>query len=44
MFSSQAQWLKPINLATWETEIGRIIIQGQPKQKVLETPSQAMAG
>jgi hypothetical protein len=26
-------------LATWEAEIRRIVIQGQPRQKVSETPS-----
>jgi hypothetical protein len=37
-------WLKPIILATWEVEIGRIMIQGQPRQKVSKTPSQPMTG
>jgi hypothetical protein len=27
-------WLTPIVLATWETAIRRITVQGQPKQKV----------
>jgi hypothetical protein len=27
----------PVILATWETEIGRIIVLGQPEQKVHET-------
>jgi hypothetical protein len=27
-------------LTTWEVEIGRITVQGQPEQKVSETPSQ----
>jgi hypothetical protein len=26
-------------LATWEAEIGRITVQGQPKQKVWKTPT-----
>jgi hypothetical protein len=26
------QWLKPIIPATWEAEIGRIKVQGQPGQ------------
>jgi hypothetical protein len=30
-------------LATWETEIGRIVVPGQPGEKVQETPSQPMA-
>jgi hypothetical protein len=28
-----------IILATWETEIGRIEVQGQPRKIVLEPPS-----
>jgi hypothetical protein len=28
--------LKPVILATWEAEFGRIIIWGQPWQKVFE--------
>jgi hypothetical protein len=36
----QVQCLQPIILATWEAEIGRIIVGGQPRQKVNETPSQ----
>jgi hypothetical protein len=35
---SQAQWLKPIILATCKVEMERIMIQGQPRQKVYETP------
>jgi hypothetical protein len=30
-------WLTPVILATWEAEIGRIKIQGQSRQIVLET-------
>jgi hypothetical protein len=32
-------WLISVTLATWKTEIGRVIIQGQPRQKVSKTPS-----
>jgi hypothetical protein len=31
-------------LATQETDIRRIVVQGQPRQKVLETPYQPKAG
>jgi hypothetical protein len=37
--SVEHQWLMPIILATWETEIGRIAIRDQSKQIVHETPS-----
>jgi hypothetical protein len=36
---SQTQWFMPIISATWETEIGRIAVQGQFGQKVSNTPS-----
>jgi hypothetical protein len=29
----------PVIFATWEAEIRRIVVQGQPMQTVLETPS-----
>jgi hypothetical protein len=29
----------PIILSTWEAEIGSIMVQGQPRQIVHETPS-----
>jgi hypothetical protein len=33
------QWLMPIILATWEAEIERIEVPGQPGQIVCKTPS-----
>jgi hypothetical protein len=31
-FLSRCQWFMPIILATWEAEIGRIVVPGQPRQ------------
>jgi hypothetical protein len=41
---SQVWLLKPIILVTQESEIGRIMGQGHPGQKILKTSSQSMAG
>jgi hypothetical protein len=38
MSTGQEQWLNTVILATWEAEIGRITIQGHPRQKGHETP------
>jgi hypothetical protein len=32
------------NLSFWEAEIGKIMVGGQPRQKVQEAPCQVMAG
>jgi hypothetical protein len=37
--SAGHQWLVPIIIATWEAEIGRIMIQGESGQIAQETPS-----
>jgi hypothetical protein len=37
-------WFTPIITATWEVEIRRMEVQGQPRQKVSETPSQSKSG
>jgi hypothetical protein len=36
---SQIPWIMSIILATWETEIRRIMVSGQPRQIVHEIPS-----
>jgi hypothetical protein len=36
---ARSQWLTLVILVTWEAEIRRIAVQGQPEQIVLETPS-----
>jgi hypothetical protein len=41
--TTRAQWPMSIIPATQEAEI-RITVQGQPKQKVNETPSQPITG
>jgi hypothetical protein len=42
--SIEVQGLKPVILATREVEIMRIMVEGQPRQKIWETPFQPMAG
>jgi hypothetical protein len=32
-------WLTPVILASWEAEIGKILVRGQPMQIVQVTPS-----
>jgi hypothetical protein len=39
-FLGWAPWLRAIILTTKEVEIRRMVIPGQPRQKVCETPSQ----
>jgi hypothetical protein len=33
-----SQWFTPVILATWESEIRGVVVQGQPEQMVHETP------
>jgi hypothetical protein len=39
-YLSQALWLTPAILATQEAEIKRVVVLGQPRQKVHKIPSQ----
>jgi hypothetical protein len=36
---SQAWWLMPVILAIWKSDMWRIVVQGQPKQKVHKHPT-----
>jgi hypothetical protein len=38
MLRGWAQWFIAVIPATWEVENGRIVVWGQLKQKVIETP------
>jgi hypothetical protein len=38
--SARHWWLTPVILATWETEVRRIVVRGQPRQIVHKTISQ----
>jgi hypothetical protein len=38
-FNARHQCLTPVILATWETEVWRIKVQGQPREIVHKTPS-----
>jgi hypothetical protein len=37
------QWFTPVIPATWEAEIGKIMVQGWPRQKVHKTTSYQMS-
>jgi hypothetical protein len=39
MYSARCWWLMLVILATWEVDIQRIVVQGQPGHIVHETPS-----
>jgi hypothetical protein len=39
---SWARWVTPVIPAIWEVEMGRILVQGQLRQKVHKTPSQTI--
>jgi hypothetical protein len=39
----QLQWLTPVTPASWEVEIRRIMVQGQPWQSVSEALSEALS-
>jgi hypothetical protein len=43
-FQPRCQWLTPVIPATWEAEIKRIVVQGQSRQIVQETPSPKWTG
>jgi hypothetical protein len=41
---ARCQWPMPVILATWEAEIRRIVVQGQHRQGIHQTPSQPITG